>query len=182
MSVNRRAPSFTPTSLDRYSYPYIGPKDPNGKRANDFDQNALRYLMMTGNTTPKNPATLDQTGAYVDGTPNHEGLLCMNADQFWAEWLLPLLMPLNQASEVQCDTPHTKCWRDGFEVAPRVMIGTNSKHKDANDAYFKFSGAPSPEIGPAFIWKGEELSSYGQDNAGGNGWNRVEVWQTCRLD
>lgn len=180
--MNRRAPNFPLTSLDRYTYPWIDPKDPNGKRVSNLDHNALTYLMITESTTPDYPAPFDQTGAYVGGTPSHDGLLCMNDDQFQAGWLLPLLRWFNQASEVQCDTTHTKCWWDGFEVAPRVTIGTNSKRKDANDAYFKFSGAPSPEGGPSFVWEGEELSSYGQDNDGGNGWNRIEVWQTYRLD
>ena len=129
ISVNRRAPNFPPTSLDRYTYPWIDPKDPNGKRVSDLDHNVLTDLVITENTTPDYPAPFDQTGAYVDGTPSHDGLLRMNDDQFQAGWLLPLLRSFNQASEVQCETPHTKCWWDGFEVAPRVLWSTFTRKR-----------------------------------------------------
>ena len=166
--MNEIAPTFPPTSLDLANYPWLDPSVTSPQAADGLDQNALCYLMMTGNTAPPNPALLPTTGTWVNSMPGQDGMLCMETSQFWAGWLLPLLTDLNRITEIQPTTPVCSTDKSGdCTVAPRLTVGFNNSHPNSGDAYFNFK--PSGSNPPVWTWSGDQLICNGEDKAGVNG-------------
>ncbi|PVF91370.1 hypothetical protein CPB86DRAFT_770749 [Serendipita vermifera] len=175
-SVNSIAPTFPPTSLDRIMYPWIDPASP-GNIVDNHDSNALCYLMMTGNTTPPNPPELHYSGTWVSAEYS-KGMLCMNAQQFWTQWLLPLVQVVNRETEICPTKPYVDAnWGGGFVVGPRFYIGWNEKHTSSSDSYFSFKEASTP----VWIWSGDQIKSDAEASSDwGSWWNRVQVWQDAQ--
>lgn len=164
--VNGHAPSFPPTSLDYYMYPWIDPSNP-GSPTNDLDQNALCYLLMTGNVKPPAPAVINYSGTFVDASSDHGGVLCMNTSQFWDTWFLPIFQELNKASEIVPTAPICDYSNWTFTVAPEFTEGNNPNHTDQNDPYFSFHA-----VGGGWSWQGQTLEANASADDG-TGWGGV---------
>lgn len=126
-------------------YPWIDPTSP-GAPANDLDSNAFCYLMMTGNVTPPSPPSLPYSGTWVNDEDSHQGILCMNASQFWGEWFLPLLQIVNAMTEIYPTTPDVDANADGsFSCTVDYRVGYNPDHPDPNSSYFSFIENSDPD-------------------------------------
>lgn len=161
--VNGHAPSFPPTSVDYYMYPWIDPSAP-GRPIDNLDQNALCYLMMTGDAQPPYPAVINYSGAFVNSDSNHGGIMCMNTSQFWDAWLLPIFRKLNKVLEFIPEAPYVAMANPStFSTRPEYTVGTNPSHTDVNDIYFGFQTA----LGGGWNWQGQtiETSTTASDQA-----------------
>jgi len=161
-------------------YPWLDPATQNPVPKDMLEQNALCYLMMTGNIPPPFPAVMDYSGTFVDGSSSYGGALVMNSAQFWNQWLMPLVQFLNKASEIQCNPPVAQAYGDGsVSVAPRYTMSFNPNHTESEDNYFQFKPAAD---GRGWTWTGDKSTSENSDTAGGSSgwWNKISVWEECK--
>ncbi|KAL2821454.1 hypothetical protein BDW59DRAFT_164189 [Aspergillus cavernicola] len=91
-SVNKQAPSFSPTSLKFQTYEYIAPgkKDPE-EGIPEGDNNMLLYLQMTDKKDFPPEAILPYTGNFVSNGMG--GTMCIEKGIFWDRYLLRKTTP-----------------------------------------------------------------------------------------
>ncbi|KAL2022075.1 hypothetical protein VTK56DRAFT_6119 [Thermocarpiscus australiensis] len=170
-TLNTHAPSFVPTSIDYYNYPWHDPAtDPNGtgSKVDDIDENALCYLTMSDFTTPPEPVGITFSGTFVDDS----AVLCMNSRLFWDRWMLPLFKKVNQELQLIPQEPYLASSTDtnwDVDCAPRFNFGANASHTSDTDPYFDFSN---------FGWNGGQLDSPEASTTGNSG-NRVKAYDTA---
>lgn len=155
-TVNATAPTFVPTSIDYYNYPWHDPSNPNSPVADGLDQNALTYLTMTDYANPPVPVGMAYSGAFVE--TGQGALACMNARLFWNSWLLPLLQEINQATQLVPTAPYLEdATSSGWlvSVAPRYNFGSNPNHPSYGDSYFGWTAYG----GNSWEWAGGTLTS-----------------------
>lgn len=175
--VNPHAPSFPPTSINYGSYPWLDPAVPTPAPANGLGQNALAYLIQTGNKAAPSPAVLDHSGTFTDGSTQTPGTITINRSQFFEQWFLPLLKFLNKASEIQCTEPVAEAYfGGGVKVGPRFTMSYNPSHTDPNDAYFDFQAQGDG----SYAWNGSKMTSHKDDSSAGPGWNHIDVNEDCK--
>lgn len=169
--VNTTAPTFVPTSIDYYNYPWVEPG--TTEKVNDLDKNALCYLTVS-QTIPPDPVGLPYSGVFVEDG----GMLCMNSSLFW-DWLLSLLRELNQKTELVPLKPQLTPITDNsvwdFRVAPKLTFGSNSKHTSKADRYFDWEKGTSDTI--TWTWTGDTLTS--SDKAT-NKSSELKLSETCK--
>jgi hypothetical protein len=161
-TISPSAPTFPPTSITYTTYPWIDPHTDQGD--DKSTANALCYLVMTQNRSPSAATPLlPYTGTWVSTNPvtdpNRDAIFCMNASQFWSEWLLPQMQALNLGAHVQ--PPEPKFESTGFNGASIGLsfeAGWCSAHTEPSDAYFGFhqeknkEGIPKPQ----WTWKSDD--------------------------
>lgn len=153
--MNPTAPTFPPTSIDYYNYPWHEPDSPTSAVSDNQDKNAICYLTMTNYATPPVPAGIAYSGAFVETG----AVLCMNKALFWDSWLLPLLQALNQGTEIVPTTPILEdATSEGWtaRAGPNYTFGSNPNHAYSTDSYF---GWTPQQGGGSWTWTGESLSS-----------------------
>lgn len=126
LAVNKYAPTFPPTSIDYFCYPWQG-VDGTQKRDNDLDTNALSYLMMSNFQDPPASGGIDYSGAWVD--QDRDATFVMSRDLFWP-WLQSLLREV-----VIGMVPYPKspvCYYDGSN--PDLPFVTMLNFKAGDDA------------------------------------------------
>jgi len=156
--------TFPPTSITYTTYPWIDPLSGIREGNNVSTGNALCYLIMTQNNKPSTATPLlPYTGTWVSTNtmldPYRDAALCVNASQFWGEWLLPQMQTLNLGAHVQPLDPTLDS--DGYSGA-RIELyfeaGTCTAHPDAADVYFGFHQEKDEEgnLLPKWTWKSND--------------------------
>ncbi|KAI5926245.1 hypothetical protein F4810DRAFT_656079 [Camillea tinctor] len=129
--LNEYAPSFPPTSIDYFPYPWLG--DSGDGSAQDFqDQNSLSYLMMSDFQDPPIQGAMPYTGAWTDGG-SRGATYCMGKSLFWG-WLLPLMRTLSMAMAPVPETPYVEYIgtppETPFSFGARFHIGDDNASDD----------------------------------------------------
>ncbi|KAM0095801.1 hypothetical protein ACP6JD_000611 [Aspergillus fumigatus] len=141
-AVNEYAPSFPPTSIDYFCYPWRG-VDGSGANKDDQDSNALAYLLMSDFKNPPAEGSIQYSGPWVDGD-DRVASFCMNRALFW-NWMLPIarqvvvaMTPVPETPYVSyAGTPPDMPWR----TRPRYHIG------DTNASANDYKWVPNPSGG-----------------------------------
>ncbi|KAI1490629.1 hypothetical protein F5X96DRAFT_669502 [Biscogniauxia mediterranea] len=92
--LNKYAPSFPPTSIDYFPYPWLGASG-NGSAKDGQDENSLSYLMMSNFTSRPAQGAIPYTGPWTNGG-SRGASFCMGRPLFWG-WLLSLMRKLSMA-------------------------------------------------------------------------------------
>lgn len=129
--VNKYAPSFPPTSIDYFPYPWRG-TDGSGSNKDEQEQNALSYLMTSNFATPPAEGAIPYTGPWTD-VGSRDASFCMSANLFWG-WLHPLMRKIAMAMTPIPDepyleyigTPEDTPWRFG----ERSHVGVSNASDD----------------------------------------------------
>ncbi|KAK9630031.1 hypothetical protein V6Z98_003581 [Aspergillus fumigatus] len=140
--LNEYAPSFPPTSIDYFCYPWRG-VDGSGANKDDQDSNALAYLLMSDFKNPPAEGSIQYSGPWVDGD-DRVASFCMNRALFW-NWMLPIarqvvvaMTPVPETPYVSyAGTPPDMPWR----TRPRYHIG------DTNASANDYKWVPNPSGG-----------------------------------
>lgn len=150
--MNQYAPSFPPTSIDYFCYPWRGPEGSENEEDNR-DENGLSYLLMSNFDKPPGSGAIDYTGAWVDGK-DRGAIFSMNRALFW-DWMLPVLRQVVIGMVPYPDKPY--CQWDGTDPDLPYQSGMNyhAGDNDAPDNLYRFV-----KLGPNF-WtaQGRELHS-----------------------
>ncbi|KAK6538428.1 hypothetical protein TWF694_010013 [Orbilia ellipsospora] len=153
-AVNGFAPSFVPTSIDDYTYPWIEPGASSSTGEDGLDLNSLSYLTMSDFNQPPDVPGLRYTGEFV--TKNDGAVLCINSSIFWDKWLLPLLQELNMCTQVNPDKPYLSwCEDDRYTalIAIKYHIGNSNPGITSSDPYFAFK--PKTDSANQVYWSWE---------------------------
>ncbi|KAF7166596.1 hypothetical protein CNMCM5623_000191 [Aspergillus felis] len=169
--LNKYAPSFPPTSIDYFCYPWRG-ADGSGANKDDQDNNALSYLLMSDFKIPPAEGSMKYSGPWVDGD-DRVASFCMNRALFW-NWMLPIARQVVVAMTPVPDTPYVSYagtpsdmpWRTG----PRYHIGDTDA--SAND--YKWVPNPSGGWSTSSPMKFETNTVYDPHNS--NDWMVGEEW------
>ncbi|KAF3200180.1 hypothetical protein TWF191_002816 [Orbilia oligospora] len=136
--INGAAPTFVPTSIDHYNYPWVEPGYSSTSGQDGLDQNAFCYLTMADFRKPPEIAGLTYSGPFVN--KDNGATFCMNSNIFWDTWLLPLLQELNMQTLVYPETPYLKFANDSgttltFDEGGQKIsvVGKNQFHFEFHD-------------------------------------------------
>lgn len=166
VTVNKDAPFFPPTSCDYVTYPWLDPSSSSASSSDDSDGNALCLCLMTGHASPPSPPSLAYSGTFVNATDNNDGTFCMNADQFWTQWLLPLTQTLNAGTQICPADPKVVACSDGdYKVTFYYYQGYNPDHPSSSDAYFSFKQYTIENNEKEWVWFSGWLHSHAEDEA-----------------
>ncbi|KAK6351918.1 hypothetical protein TWF718_005061 [Orbilia javanica] len=150
--INGVAPTFVPTSIDHYNYPWIEPGSSSTSGQDGLDQNAFCYLTMADFTKPPEIAGLTYSGPFVD--KDNGATFCMNSNIFWDTWLLPLLQEINMQTMVNPDTPYLAFANDSgaVYVSCEYHIGNNDSNVSASDSTFAWTRSIDGDGKPSWTW------------------------------
>lgn len=135
LAVNEYAPSFPPTSIDYWPYPWRG-SDGSQDPQDNLDSNALSYLMMCDFESPPTGGVIDYSGPWVDDG-DREGTFVMNRNLF-QPWLHGLLRQIVIGMVPYPDKPYCEYRGDydlPFSSGMRFHAGDDEAEK--NEYQFK---------------------------------------------
>jgi hypothetical protein len=147
--VNPHAPTFPPTAIDYYNYPWRDPSNYDNLKNNQndkdgLDQNGFSYLITTQKKEPPEARLLEYSAPFVNKT--HGAVFCMNRDLFWGSWMLKRLQNLVRGTElipqeVYLEDATAQYPKYSFTVLtrPTFEFGTNPDHANAEDSYFELT-------------------------------------------
>ena len=102
LPVNLHAPTFPPTAIDYYNYPWRDPSSyanaDQHKRQRRSGQEWFSYLITTQKKEPPQSRVHEYSRPFVNET--HGAVLCMNRELFWGSWMLDCLRKLVRESEL----------------------------------------------------------------------------------
>ncbi|PYH40188.1 uncharacterized protein BP01DRAFT_370097 [Aspergillus saccharolyticus JOP 1030-1] len=104
--LNPYAPSFPPTSIDYFCYPWRGTNG-QGSNQDNQDDNALSYLLMSDFKNPPAEGAIAYTGPWVDHASGRDASFCMSRTLFWG-WMLPLVRQVVVAMTPMPDKPYVE--------------------------------------------------------------------------
>ncbi|KAH8802996.1 hypothetical protein F5884DRAFT_756299 [Xylogone sp. PMI_703] len=145
-SVNPHAPTFPPTSIDYYNYPWRDPSsyanlETNKNDKDGLDQNGFSYLITTQKKDPPEARLLEYSAPFINKT--HGAVFCMNRELFWGSWMLQRLQNLVRGTELipqeaylEDVTAQNPGYASVVSTEPRFAFGTNPNHPNAQDSYF----------------------------------------------
>ncbi|EIT81230.1 hypothetical protein AO1008_02874 [Aspergillus oryzae 100-8] len=135
--LNEYAPTFPPTSIDYYCYPWKG-SDGSQAPKDNIEFNALSYLMMCNFDSPPAGGAIEYTGPWVDNG-DREGTFVMNCDLFWP-WMQGLMRKLVIDMVPYPDTPMCY-WDDSNDPDHpfRSRIEYHTGDDAAEDSQYQFS-------------------------------------------
>ncbi|KAI1177489.1 hypothetical protein F4777DRAFT_207732 [Nemania sp. FL0916] len=150
------AATFPPTSIDYWVYPWLDPNVSNPPLTDDSPNNALCYLMMSDFKPSPARVGIEYSGAFVNGG----GLYVMNSDNFWGNWLIPLMQGLNKGAEIIPLEPVAEYRPERatyqFDTNIRYSVGVDGD-SGTTDPYFAFTKSSSQP--PTWTWSGAEKTS-----------------------
>jgi len=131
--------------------------------------------MMSNFKDPPSPVGLPYSGAFVQ----EGGCYCMNRNNFWDLWLLPLMQVLNQGSAVVPTTPplaYDASHADHpWATSVAFTVGGNPDHTKSSDSYFAFT--PDAYDQTTWTWTGDTLEKSNSITNSDDNWEKVD--QTC---
>ncbi|KAF3148516.1 hypothetical protein TWF594_000927 [Orbilia oligospora] len=150
--INGAAPTFVPTSIDHYNYPWVEPGYSSTSGQDGLDQNAFCYLTMADFRKPPEIAGLTYSGPFVN--KDNGATFCMNSNIFWDTWLLPLLQELNMQTLVYPETPYLKFADDAGSVWAicEYHVGNNNPSVSASDSTFAWTRSTDGDGKPSWTW------------------------------
>lgn len=132
--MNEYAPTFPPTSIDYYCYPWKG-VDGSADLRDNQDFNALAYLMMSNFEEPPSHE-IAYTGAWVDNA-NRLGTFCMNHALFWP-WMQNVLRKVVIGMVPYPDTPHVEYSPDDPDLPFASGMRYHAGDDDVEDDQYEF--------------------------------------------
>ncbi|KAI1634143.1 hypothetical protein F4809DRAFT_643773 [Biscogniauxia mediterranea] len=133
--LNKYAPSFPPTSIDYFPYPWLGASG-NGSAKDGQDENSLSYLMMSNFERPPTQGAMPYTGPWTNGG-SRGASFCMSGSLFWG-WLHPLMRKLSMAMTPIPDEPYLAYVGTPKETPWRFGVGWHIGDSDAKDDEYKW--------------------------------------------
>ncbi|KAE8419608.1 hypothetical protein BDV36DRAFT_307579 [Aspergillus pseudocaelatus] len=146
--LNEYAPTFPPTSIDYYCYPWKG-LDGSEAPKDDLDTNALSYLMMSNFEEPPAGGSIEYTGPWVDDG-DRQGTFVMNRTLFWP-WMNRLLRQMVIAMTPYPDTPFVEWSGANPDLPWSSGIRFHAGDDDAQDSEYQFTKSWNPFY-PGFRW------------------------------
>ncbi|KAK6517480.1 hypothetical protein TWF281_004132 [Arthrobotrys megalospora] len=150
--INGAAPTFVPTSIDHYNYPWVEPGSYSTSGQDGNDQNAFCYLTMADFHKPPEIPGLTYSGAFVN--KENGATFCMNSNVFWESWLLPLFQEINMQTQINPDTPylafaddHGDCYTDCC-----YHVGNNNPSVHSSDSAFAWVRSTNGDGKPSWTW------------------------------
>ncbi|RHZ62474.1 uncharacterized protein CDV56_108562 [Aspergillus thermomutatus] len=140
--LNEYAPTFPPTSIDYFCYPWRGADGTSAPKDNQ-ECNALSYLMMSNFDEPPAHGAIDYTGAWVDDQ-SREGTFCMNQALFWP-WMHSVLRQIVIGMVPYPDEPSVKWSPDNEDLPFRSGPKFHAGDDEAQDGQYQFKPA-------GFLW------------------------------
>lgn len=141
LAVNEYAPTFPPTSIDYYCYPWKG-LDGSEAPKDNLDTNALSYLMMSNFEEPPAGGSIEYTGPWVDDG-DRQGTFVMNRTLFWP-WMHRLLRQMVIAMTPYPDTPYVKWSGENPDLPWSSNIQFHAGDDDAQDDEYQFNESWNP--------------------------------------